>query len=126
MIIHSCKHKRLSILAKFCRLLPKFCVFRQNSPVCQSFIIYILYLQAQRERAVGAAAADGGAAAAGRRDQQLPAPAGAGRRAADQAQDHEGQQGDHEEEAGAGHLHREYSTVQYSIVQYNTVHTAAV
>ena len=78
----------------------------------------MLYLQAQRERAVGAAAADGGAAAAGRRDQQLPAPAGAGRRAADQAQDHEGQQGDYEEEAGAGHLHREYSTVQYSTVQY--------
>ena len=113
MIIHRCKCKRLSILSKLCRLLPKFCVFRQNPPSVSP-----LYLQAQRERAVGAAAADGGAAAAGRRDQQLPAPAGAGRRAADQAQDHEGQQGDHEEEAGAGHLHREYSTVQYSTVQY--------
>ena len=74
-------------------------------------------MQAQRERVAGAAAADGGAAAAGRRDQQLPAPAGAGQRAADQAQDHEGQQGDHEEEAGAGHLHREYSAVQCSTVQ---------
>ena len=79
------------------------------------------YLQAQRERAAGAAAADGGAAAAGRRDQQLPAPAGAGQRAAAQAQDHEGQQGDHEEEAGAGHLHREYSAVQCSAVQYSAV-----
>ena len=113
-------------MAKFCRLLPKFCVFRQNPPVCQSLIIYMLYLQAQRERAVGAAAADGGAAAAGRRDQQLPAPAGAGRRAADQAQDHEGQQGDHEEEAGAGHLHREYSTVQYSTVQCSAVQYSTV
>ena len=113
MIIHRCKCKRLSILAKLCRLLPKFCVFRQNPPVCQSFIIYMLYLQAQRERAVGAAAADGGAAAAGRRDQQLPAPAGAGRRAADQAQDHEGQQGDHEEAERASHLHREYTYTSY-------------
>ena len=49
-----------------------------------------------------------------------PAPA------SEQGQDHEGQQGDHEEEAGAGHLHREYSAVQCSTVKYSAVQCSAL